>query len=180
VDQFDKHCLRDNFSLEKSQVSRKWWHKLYWGLFDSALVNSFILYEKYQGKMAKYEFMLRMQDEMLHFNHPKDGPNVGIVTRRTPQKSDKDRFSGSHIIVKEESAERRGCVVCLADQKHKRLESAKIGVELPYKKCSRTSYRCLQCDVPLCVHPCFKIFHEDGHIAGLDYGVEKIKKKLFK
>lgn len=44
VDQFDKHCLRDNYSIEKKQVSRRWWLKLYWGLFDSVLVNSYILW----------------------------------------------------------------------------------------------------------------------------------------
>lgn len=44
VDQFDKHCLRKKFSLEKSQISPRWWLKLYWGLMDSVLVNCYILW----------------------------------------------------------------------------------------------------------------------------------------
>jgi hypothetical protein len=44
VDQFDKHCLRKNYSVEKSQISPRWWLKLYWGLLDSVLVNSYILW----------------------------------------------------------------------------------------------------------------------------------------
>jgi adenosine deaminase len=65
VDQYDKHCLRDLRSLEKSQVSRKWWHKLYWGLFDGALVNTIILWEMCHGKVNKGRFLRQLMDEMI-------------------------------------------------------------------------------------------------------------------
>lgn len=65
VDQYDKHCLRNQRSVEKSQVSRKWWHKLYWGLFDGAMVNAIILWEMCHGKTNKGIWIQELIDEML-------------------------------------------------------------------------------------------------------------------
>lgn len=72
VDQFDKDCLRGHYSLEKTQVSRKWWHKLYWGLYDSAIVNSWTLWKMGHGPSNKFEFMTTMQAAMLSYVHPSD------------------------------------------------------------------------------------------------------------
>jgi hypothetical protein len=65
VDQYDKHCLRDQRSVEKSQVSRKWWHKLYWGLFDGALVNVQILWEMCHGTTNKGIWIQELINEMI-------------------------------------------------------------------------------------------------------------------
>ncbi len=81
VDQFDKHCLRSGFSLERSQVSRKWWHKLYWGLIGSVLVNSFVLWELCHGKSEKFTFMAQLQESMLEFVHPGDQVSTRKVHR---------------------------------------------------------------------------------------------------
>lgn len=68
VDQYDKSCLSELKSLEHGVGGWKWWHRLWWGLFDGALVNASIIWRHYhnKGEDTRTEFMLQLQEEMIN------------------------------------------------------------------------------------------------------------------
>jgi hypothetical protein len=65
VDQYDKYCLRSNYFVEVEMVARKWWHKLYWGQVDGAIVNSYILAWLVRLDLDRYDYMLQLANEMI-------------------------------------------------------------------------------------------------------------------
>lgn len=183
VDQFDKQCLRGNFSIEKSQVSRKWWMKLYWGLFDSAVVNCWIIWKMGFGDANKFDFMTSMQDGMLAFKHPSErGDPMETRAQRLNVVPSINRGHGFHAPINLSS--RLVCVLCRAFSQSDRAQAAKEGGSTKYKKPSRTGFKCDTCNVPLCVRNflgeknCFIQYHKDKNISGIDYDViKRITKK---
>ena len=75
VDQYDKHCLRKNYSVELEMVSRKWWQRLYWGLWDGALANAYIMawdvgaIGRHENATFRdrYDFMCQLSKDMISF-----------------------------------------------------------------------------------------------------------------
>jgi hypothetical protein len=65
VDQFDKACLGQNYSLELELVSHKWWLRGFIGLIESALQNAYILFKTENPEVARYEFMLTLQEQLV-------------------------------------------------------------------------------------------------------------------
>lgn len=65
VDQFDKACLGQNYSLELELVSHKWWLRGFIGLIDSALQNAYILFKTENPEVARYEYMLTLQEQLV-------------------------------------------------------------------------------------------------------------------
>jgi Transposase IS4 len=169
VDQFNKRCLRSGFSLEKIQVSRKWWHKLYWGLLDSVLVNSFVLWELCHGSSDKFTFMASLQESMLGFVHPRE--RVGIRRHRNRDVYvAQDRHLGRHFVERMPGDTRRVCVVCRAEETNKRkVTKRSTGESATYVKPARSRFWCALCQAALCVEPCFKMFHEETNIVGIDH-----------
>lgn len=178
VDQFDKHCLRDNYSLEKSQVNRKWWMKLYWGLFDSAIVNCWILWKMGHGEAHKFQFMTSLQDAMLSYTHHKER-NEEVKTRRSKLHAsiDANRYEGVHTPLAMSS--RKVCVFCQALNHSDRTLSIREEGNYEYKKPSRSRYKCDICNVALCVvrvgeeKNCFQKFHDKKMFVDIDHNINR-------
>jgi hypothetical protein len=69
VDQFDKMCLGAHYSLESELGSAKWWHSLYWGLWDGLLVNAWLVYSSVPREESRQSFLLELQKELLENNY---------------------------------------------------------------------------------------------------------------
>eukprot|EP00271_Cylindrocystis_brebissonii_P010869 TRINITY_DN272_c2_g1_i1.p1 TRINITY_DN272_c2_g1~~TRINITY_DN272_c2_g1_i1.p1 ORF type:complete len:308 (+),score=19.05 TRINITY_DN272_c2_g1_i1:105-926(+) len=103
VDQGDKMCLsRHGGSMQQEAQGHKWWHDLFWGLFDRTVTNAWILYREIHGDlMTRVDFLRKLQKEVVE--NTEDG---GPATRGQKRKRDSDiqmskegRFDGKgHLI----------------------------------------------------------------------------------
>ena len=176
VDQFDKHCLKNNFSLERSQVSRKWWHKLYWGLLDSALVNSFLLWTMCHGECDKFTFMTMVQQGMLNFKNDEDYNVSPRSDRKRMQREDLHDVEGAHFPERIPANRRLVCEVCKVKNAEERSQEVEKGEKkASYKKPTRTRFWCLACNTPLCVEPCFGTFHVEKTTNVTHLGTKKVR-----
>jgi len=67
------HCrVVSHFVADQIRMNEgKWWWKLYWGLFDLALSNAFVLYHHFHPHGGDYcTFLLQLQDIILANNSP--------------------------------------------------------------------------------------------------------------
>ena len=174
VDQFDKHCLKDNFSLERSQVSRKWWHKLYWGLLDSTLVNSFLLWTMCHGDCDKYTFMTMVQQGMLHWKEDQERVARSRTDRKRSDREALKSIEGAHFPERIPDRRRLVCEVCKNRSSEERSkEDASVGGNPRYKKPTRSMFWCVCCRIPLCVEPCFGMFHVKATPKSVDVTPKK-------
>ncbi|GAQ91128.1 hypothetical protein KFL_007310050 [Klebsormidium nitens] len=65
VDQFDKSCLGQNYSLEMEVVSRKWWVRVILGLLDGAMHNAYVLYHEAHPEVSRFDFMVTLQQQLV-------------------------------------------------------------------------------------------------------------------
>jgi hypothetical protein len=108
VDKADQ--LRNGgWSVEEALHTKKWWVRLFMGLIDCAIVNSFIIHKKKAAKkLDRLGFLDKLQQELLDENRAasrsaKKRPNTRAETT-------KDEASSECIIAK--ARERRNCAVC--------------------------------------------------------------------
>jgi len=126
----------------------KWWRRAFFHLLDLSVVNAFILYrqthtskpslthEQFRVELVK-ELLLMAGSDLLHESalHPSLPPSERLYGRHFPEK----------IPVRPSGAlSQPDCCVC-SNQKERRRKT--------------TTYRCKQCMVPLCVVPCFELYH---------------------
>jgi hypothetical protein len=156
-------------------VARKWWHKLYWGLLDGAIVNSYILAWLVRPELERYDYMLQLATEMINWKHV---PEVSATSSRSLSKiGSADRFTArhfpDHLPLEQNSRGERSdssemskclakyCVVCSADN---------FGDRSSGKRAKKSMYCCRNCKVVLCITPCFRRYHTEKKIAHLDVG----------
>ena len=127
----------------------KWWRRAFFFLFDAAIVNSYIMYcltvtgrrlshEQYRISLAKQLLSTTAQSEPVPSHGPLHQPRQPLARlseRHFPGQIEKSP-SGSQL--------QRNCVVC----------SSKKG-----RGRKTTTYKCKQCDVPMCIIPCFELYH---------------------
>ena len=134
--------------------SSKWYKKLVYHLIDLVRFQAFILYSKEtQSSSPQLNFIHELIIGLL------ERAGVPTIVLGRPQQGNRlQRLVGRHFpeyvpaTEKKANATRR-CVVCCittGDRRHR-------GVPAPRRKESR--YQCTQCDVGLCVAPCFQIYH---------------------
>lgn len=138
------HCLRR---------SLKWTRKFGFHLFNLAVVNAYILWKKTQinegkkiDKDSHYHFRYQLAEQLLEM-----ATTAGVCTPRS-RANVKDsparlRESGTHFPqfhppTQSRSKATRRCHVC-----------TKSGLS------KNTSVRCPECNVSLCVAPCFELYH---------------------
>jgi Transposase IS4 len=171
VDTFDQY--RSYIKLELK--SNKFWHPMMWFVFESALVNSWILYKSTMQQAG-------LECEYTHFTFRKAialalaseweswgcSPKVALespskVMRENHGRSARQRFStdtssnrsnryncpNKHVMYKEKIPLKEGS------------KSNKRQVKCSYCKESRTSYWCKECRAPLCAreNDCFILYH---------------------
>ncbi|XP_035215834.1 piggyBac transposable element-derived protein 4-like [Stegodyphus dumicola] len=147
VDKADQ-CLAYYPVIRNQQ--RKYYKKIFRHLLDQAVWNAFVIYTKCGGLNRHLEFRLRLierliEEHLTQLSHPNDASSqYGSIVRLT----------GRHFpsVIPHTGATRnnpsRRCVVC---NKQRNDKGKRIRRE--------TRYWCEECNVGLCVHPCFKTYH---------------------
>ena len=140
VDQADQMLSYYGFSHR----TVKWWRRAFYHLFNVSIVNSYILYQEQGGKCSHEQFRVELARQLLskaELNVPSPTPLVSL----TPT----SRLTGRHFLGKIPTSTsgrivQSQCRVCCWRKGRKRVT---------------TTYRCKQCEVPLCVVPCFELYH---------------------
>ena len=129
-----------------------WYKKFFRHLLSLVVLNAYILYKKDNGSnsMSHVEFRLLLIERLISEYHKPEQHQ----RRGRPSLNDVNplRLTARHFLKslpptagKQQPTSR--CKVCCSHQK----DSKKIRKE--------THYCCADCDVPLCVVPCFEIYH---------------------
>ena len=126
----------------------KWWRRAFFHLFENAIVNAYILYRlsTQPGRMLDHkQFRIELAKQLLgdadgHTNPPSRRlnalPPVARLTERPFIEKVPPCTSGR--------TSQPVCVVC----SNKRGRGKKT-----------TTYQCKQCKLPMCVIPCFELYH---------------------
>ena len=129
----------------------KWWRRAFFFLFDAAVVNSYIMYcQQYNGRRLTHEQyrielaknLLKSANTPVPSTDPPHGPRLQLHNPLS-------RLTGRHFPGQlEKSAAghqtQRDCTVCSRRKGRGRKP---------------TTFFCKECDVPLCVVPCFELYH---------------------
>ena len=128
----------------------KWWRKMFFWLFEVAIVNSFILYNvqrKEKGlrivthKKYRKNLVIQLVENVQNKSSRKRGRNFDAESIKC--------LSGRHFVAKIPNGRTKDCAVC-SDKKVKRKE---------------TVYHCETCERKPGLHPdkCFKKYHTEKH-----------------
>ena len=139
----DKSDMQISFS-ESLRKSLKWYKKFFFHLLDVSLYNACVLYKLQTGeKIALSDFRLKIVRALIEeFGAQK------LDTRGRPSIESPVRITARHFPSKVESSNdgRRRCFVCSHTTRGPKQET-------------KTSYECKDCNVGLCVVPCFEAYH---------------------
>ena len=136
-----------NMILSAKKCTRKtikWYKKVFFHLIDICIHNSYIFYNT---QKKKHTTLSDFQIELIEQIFEKCDNVTKSVTIGRAHFNNPLRLTGRHFIDKiptEEGKKQkvRRCVVC---SKHNQRKE--------------TSYYCKDCNVPLCVTPCFEVYH---------------------
>ncbi|GBO20913.1 PiggyBac transposable element-derived protein 4 [Araneus ventricosus] len=151
VDKADQ-CL-SYYPVARNQ-QRKYYKKIFRYLLSQAVWNAFVIFKKNGGKMRQVEFRMKLIERLIEVTV------CNPSTRRGPfPKSEENvvRLTGRHFpsyVDESESRKKsRKCAVC----------SLKINEN--GKRVRRESrFQCKNCNVGLCVAPCFEIYHTESNL----------------
>lgn len=136
--------------VETTRKTTKWYRKLFLHLIDVSILNAYNLYLVKSGNKPRLKnFRLAVIRQMLA-KYGTDRSNVRRVGRRSAEQSPM-RLSARHFVEalppteKKRSAQRQ-CYVCANTKRRP-------------KRRKDTHYWCKDCEIPLCIEPCFKTFH---------------------
>ena len=131
----------------------KWWRKLWVHQLNMLLMNAFILHSKFgDEKLSHFAFRQRIAEYLLK-------SCAAPPANEEQNMDDTDtRLRGRHFIerIPAQFGKRSYPLVCKVCFRGKKLSKSK---GLPQRKKS-TSFRCSSCRVPLCIEPCFRLYHE--------------------
>lgn len=127
-----------------------YYKKIFRHLIDEATFNSFVLYQKDGGKMSHLDCRLALIEAILtRYLDPSKKTKRGRPSDVLDAVRLKERHFASYIPPSEtKAAPTIKCFICC----RKRGENGK-------KLRKETRFWCRSCNKPLCVIPCFKIFH---------------------
>ena len=148
VDISDQY-LSHHVALRKSM---KWSRKLFFHMFNMIMLNSYILNKKFGKKMHKHDFVECIATYLVESSFP----GVSSLPQRTVGSSpSSSRLTDRHFPKRIAGKNGHLCRACNFT-KNQLVKLGFIPVDLKRKT---TSFRCEQCDIALCVTPCFEIFH---------------------
>jgi hypothetical protein len=143
----DKSDMQISFS-ESLRKSLKWYKKLFFHFLDISLYNASVLYKLNTGeKIALSDFRLNVVRTLIEEFGAQKLDSRGRPSIETPV-----RITARHFPSKVESSNdgRRRCFVCSHTTRGPKQET-------------KTSYECRECNVGLCVVPCFEAYHTLKH-----------------
>ena len=129
-------------TINSTRKSLKWYRKYFFHLLDICVWNAYCLYKhntRKQISIAKFHLeLIRQIFQKYHINttyHHQRGNNnpLRLIGRHFPSLYKPTRKNRT-----------RRCVVCTANDKRR-----------------ETRYECKDCNVGLCVEPCFRIYHTE-------------------
>ncbi|KAK4309138.1 hypothetical protein Pmani_000613 [Petrolisthes manimaculis] len=128
-------------SVECLRKSIKWYVKFFFHMLDMSVLNSYYLFQVKTGSTKPLlDFSKTVVHQMIekyyHGRHHTNG-QIGVHILRLVER---------HFVEPLPDKTRRRCHVCSHTTSGPR-------------KTQRTTYKCRQCDVPLCVYPCFEAYH---------------------
>lgn len=138
-------------SVECVRRTMKWYKKLFFHLVDMSLLNAYLAYKTVTGKhISLADFQLKLINELILKYQCK---GVSTINRRkkpmdTTEKRlqpDVRHFLELVLLTPSKKQRRRYCFVC----SHKKED----------RKRKDSMYCCVECDVGLCITPCFKMYH---------------------
>lgn len=143
VDLFDHY--RSSYPLGRK--SKKNWHRLFWFLFDAAIINAYIVYMEghSERRNTHREFRLRLGRALIdnYSNRKKVIPTF------------KSKKGGVYGVPNEVRLANVGCHMPeIASFRRCRFCSTRA-------KEQRSKYVCSTCRIPLCAAPCFARFHQN-------------------
>lgn len=138
-------------NLQCMRKTIKWYKKLAFHFIDIILLNSYSLYKIKTGKNVPLaKFQLSVVHQLLERYHtPKMKPKGGRPSTSvdTPLRLTQRHFPGLVPATIKKQNPTRQCYVCNNTTDKDR------------KKRRETRYMCVECNVALCVHPCFGNYH---------------------
>lgn len=141
----DKHdMLRKLYGANRK--SKKWWHRIFFGLVDMTIINAFVLYKEHcEAEISLFEFYREIALGLLTYAH-RSGP--GPSKRRRGLYSTPASVRLSNVIhLPDFTKNKNRCEVCSVN-----------GIQArPLSKCSH-------CGVHLCCNAtknCFKVYHTE-------------------
>ena len=144
--------------------SMKWSRKLTIHLINMIIMNSYVLNKKFGTKKLTHEeyrdelVRYLIQTGMTRFNIPLPTLSSRRISRREEMHHHEQRLKERHFPVNIPCAEgrkrKKPSRLCFACNKL----PADTGVTFAKKN---TSYWCPDCEKPLCITPCFKIYHTE-------------------
>lgn len=142
VDKADQ-CLSYYPTVRNQQ--KKYYLKIFRQILNQSVWNSFVLYKKNGGTMSHLDFRLQLVEELAKI--------YGESKHSSQNTTSSDRLNGRHFPshiqpTQKKKAPTKICIVCSQkfNEKGQRV-----------RKESR--YQCAQCNVTLCVTPCFEKYH---------------------
>jgi len=110
---------------------------------DMASLNAFILYKKNGGEKTRLWFMLGLIDRIIEKNHVDTSQSRGRPSLgHNPLRLTARHFPKKLAPTEKKQCPTRRCIVCYSHKKRK-----------------ETRYWCKECEKPLCVDPCFALYH---------------------
>ena len=132
-----------------SHRTLKWWRRAFFHLIEVAIVNAYIMYltTPCEGRRLTHkEFRIQLAKELLMDTVDVESRCCGPHPNPNPPSF---RLTGRHFPAKvgltpSGRPSQPDCVVCSRKKGNGRKS---------------TTYKCKQCDLPMCVVPCFELYH---------------------
>ena len=157
--------LADQFitNYNTNRKSNKWWRTLFFHIFNMLLLNAYILNKKFGSvKLTHFQFREHIANYLIEQALPEYTLKPQAQKARSRSNNNPARLLGRHFpshIEKHEGTKRkhpaRLCFACNFSVEE--LEKLGYGGRTKAKKF--TSFSCPDCDVALCIQPCFKLYH---------------------
>jgi hypothetical protein len=131
-----------------ARKSLKWYKKVFFHLIDLSLYNSYVMFQVKTGEKPSFsDFRLKIVTQIIeqYAKKPSTMPRpptidnpIWLTQRHFPSPIPQTAAQGTRT--------QRRCHVC-------------SNTKLQKRKRKDVKFMCVECDVPLCVHPCFADFH---------------------
>jgi len=150
----------------------KWWKRVWFHILNVALLNAYVLYKelsKDKTLKTNREFRKEIVQHIITFADRDKVASLGRRPRGRRCTTDDSivRLHGRHFPSKIEPVGRkknlsRTCVVC-SKARRELLRRGAAAANQPARKKKRVGrescFECLDCNVALCVEPCFRLYH---------------------
>lgn len=154
VDRADQQMT--SYSIMRNQ-QKKFYKKIFRHLLDQCAFNAYVLYKKYGDKDIEHlAFLIKVIVQIMKVNAKNMTPTLKKKRPRIERNlfgdSTPARLTGRHFpkaipSTDKKKAPTKRCIVCYSN---------KIDMNSTRKE---SRYYCKECDVALCVQPCFEIYH---------------------